>query len=231
MRMLTQGDKGSDVMFAQNLFNKIALANSLKDYLIPDCDFGPKTKKAILDFQKWFNARYGAFIPVTGDVCGATWRALDAGPYVSHTVRLIPQRSDTTCWEACMNMILGAALCREIPAAHVEADGSLKKDAASVRHYASMLGRRATPAPTSVVTLHGLVARRPAVVLGRSTRYPTGGHAIVVSGVWTDKTGDADVAVLRVFNPSPVNYGRVESSPYPRMMAERENFDADWVIA
>lgn len=232
MRNLAQGDNGTDVCFAQKLCNKFVTANDVGEYLTADGDFGPKTRDTVKAIQKWYKARYGAFIPTDGAIAGDTWRALGAAPGVTHPLKLVPQYNSTTCWEACMNMLLGSSKCREMPASMLGPNRLLLDDRNALQHYASLLGRSLASAPNSIRALQSLVSRRPIVVFGRSSQYATGGHAVVVNAVWWDKQADPDTAVIRVLNPSPVNRGRTEPSTYyPLMEVERDCFSPVWVVA
>ena len=231
MRDLKIGDKGTDVFFAQKLYNRFAIEHSFKNYLDQDGDFGNNTKKGMQEFQSWYRSRFGGSLPTDGSVNAAMWNALGATHGVSHSVKLVPQYNEYTCWEACINMLLGKNQCHEMPKDFLGSNRLLLDDSSAVHHFASMVRRQAMRPPTDPNALRLLLAVKPIVILGRSPRLPGGGHAVVVSAIWSAQSGDPFYSVLRVLNPWPANRGRVEPSGYPLMDVQSDSFEPVWVIA
>lgn len=220
MRTLQVGDKGSDVFFAQRLFNKFSLAEGFSTFLDPDGDFGNKTKNGIIEFQKWYRDRYGAYsVKPSGVIDNSTWQAMGANTGVSHKRAWIPQWDATSCWRACASSL--GYDTSTIAAYHVAADGTLKDNSTAIGAYASLIGRSVQVAPRSPKAMGAAIGQKPGVLLGSCFGYTGGGHAVVVSAVWSDKNFDPDVCVVRLFNPSPIKKGRTERcDTYPNVILE-----------
>lgn len=231
MRRLTVGDKGVDVYFAQRLFDDIAVTNGLKNYLEQDGDFGPKTKTAIIEFQTWYRSKHGPVVPLDGAIGTETWSALGAAAAIEHTVPMVPQQNSTTCWLACIRMLLGAATSTTVPASALNADGTLKADGPARTALATALGRRVIDAPRTLRGLYAALERRPGVLLGDCIGYATGRHAVVASGFYVDTALSSDLSVLRLHNPSPIGKGRIERASYPDIVLEKSyNFTPTHLI-
>jgi len=218
MRILRNGSKGVDVWFLQRLLNKAAARSGGKLHAIKeDGWFGDRTEKAVCAFQAQPRTPH---LAVDGVVGKHTWPALGLRVEIDHRVRLIPQRTNWSCWEAAASMVSAA---RGLPLSvgtsmqHMvyyltsgldgrEADAQLARE----------LGWRQLNHSPSLEELIFIMRRGPIYVSGNLTAIGSA-HAVVWGGLYSDRQPNG--TVIKVYNPSPVGSGSINRVFYNEMVS------------
>lgn len=202
MHVLREGQHTLHVFYMQGLLNKAMQTDGVRNAvpLKTDYRFGPRTKAAVVDFQ-----RRRRLSP--DGVCGPiTWAAL--GHVIKHEHVHIQKRgqpTDMSCWSAAATIILGNQSVGP-GFAQLFKDGSLKPTIENLQKYADGLGWSMLNMTPTVAVLRDIVRRRPVWI---AARHSTGGHVVVLSGVYGDANGEADRTCFRVHDPWPPNVGSV----------------------
>jgi hypothetical protein len=204
MKTISQGSKGSEVMFLQRHLNKRGAAPALAE----DADFGPKTKAAVIAFQ---HANH--VMPANGMVTGATWAKF--GPITEHIHRVVlyGQPTGMTCWSAAATMMSGTNQSIGAGTSTMFAGGGLEPSLANIEVFARGMGWRSLTnmsAPPPMQLIAGL-ARGPIWVVFQGTNFA---HAVVFSAVFSDGDQSGNGTVFTVYDPWPANVGTVYSTTY-----------------
>jgi hypothetical protein len=217
------GSRGFDVARLQLQLN---LQRVVPDLII-DGIFGPLTKTNVVSFQ-----RSRGLVPdgIAGPKTHAA-AAMDVKMSAfDNPIRLISQSTPTTCWAASTAMMTGstvAAVKAKTPPEMINEDGSLNHHAkddqgvATGMAFARIHGLHFYP-PMSwpVPLLLKKLARSPLMMdmLWNSADYAAGkgspGHMVVANSVVSDEDPNGDDTHLQIYNPLPVNVGKISWEQY-----------------
>lgn len=230
MTALRSGSRGPDVKKVQE---KLNTQLSPSPRLVPDGDFGPLTRNAVVRFQQ------AQWLVADGEVGPCTWNALmgtEAYPPILHTIPFIPQPTNTTCWAASTAMVTRSnvpAVIAKTPADLILPDGSLANFSETAdpvtgsARFAAAHGLTVVP-PTSWMPT-GLVAMLRAGplifdMLWDATTYVNGtgspGHMIAVVGIRGDNDQSGKGTTLRIFDPWAPTQGKKYSVGYFKWIQE-----------
>ncbi|HYP09384.1 MAG TPA: peptidoglycan-binding protein, partial [Bryobacteraceae bacterium] len=172
-----------------------------------DASFGPKTESAVKAFQKKMS------LPQTGVVNAQTWAMLGAKLEMIHHVTLFAQPTNMTCWSACATMLKGNVSVGP-GAADLSDKGGLLTSKENREAFAASWGLRSYfNLQPSVAAYSNFLPFSP-IIMG--VRWPTtGGHVVVVAGMWSDGTDQG--TTLLIYDPWPVNVGKVYTTPMLNM--------------
>lgn len=226
--MLHVGSRGFDVAVLQ-----LQLNTKDSSRLAVDGDFGPRTKTAVVAFQR------RSRIADDGIVGPLTHAALAKGltlSTVNHNITHIAQPTTTTCWAASTAMMTRSnvpAVRARTPPDMIAADGGLlnssESDQAIVTgtRYGNIHGLRChAPMSWTVGALVNALRRSPLMfdMLWASSDYAEGrgspGHMVVVSAVVSDNNTDGSGTHLLLLDPWRPNVGKVSWVEYRRWMNE-----------
>lgn len=226
---LSSGSRGFEVVVLQVQLNARGAAPALK----VDGSFGPKTKAAVIAFQK------KAGLATDGVAGPKTHAALAQGlnlTVANHNVTHIPQPTDSTCWAASTAMMTRSSVSTVIaktPPDMIASDGGLKNSSAtdqamvSGSKYAAIHGLRCNPPMSwSVGALANAVKRGPLMfdMLWNTGEYVQGkgssGHMIVVSAVVSDNDPTGKGTHLLVLDPWRPNVGKISWVEYQAWMQD-----------
>jgi len=153
---LRQGSRALPVKLLQRLLNKKGANPRLGE----DGIFGPKTRAGVLAFQ----AR--GRIAQDGVVGTATWARLGLTVDITHSMQLVPQPTNMTCWTAAATMIVGNMSVGP-GGARISSTGGLLPSLANVQRFAQSLGWVLYgPQTWTVRGLAALLSRRPLWAVG-----------------------------------------------------------------
>lgn len=204
MRTLMIGSRGADVMFLQVLLNR----NGAHPRVEEDGVFGRATQAAVVAYQ-----RAKRITPADG-VAGPATRA-SFGPLrqAHHRVTPFGQPDHVTCWSAAATIILGNRSVGSGPA-QTGADGGLGSSLGNVETFLDGLGwrmvnNRTSPSASSLI---GALQRGPlwATFVGTENF----GHAVVISGYYSNLAGDDDSTVFDIQDPWPPRHGAAYPTTY-----------------
>jgi hypothetical protein len=195
--------------------------------------FDAETLSAVKVFQQreWL-------IP-DGFVETTTWSALkDAEAFrkILFPVTLIPQENEEQCWAACTAMITRSSLA--------EVTGRTPEELADergLRNFSMANEDTLRVESDEFCYLHGLIARvltqnlSPAGLMeilsegpamlelaqarSRRSREAFNSHWVVIAGIRGDNHSTGDGTVVRIYDPEPVNEGKVESQLFSDFLA------------
>jgi len=230
MTVLKQGSRGEPVRRLQEALNRKLVPSPA---LVPDGDFGPRTRAAVVRLQaaNWL-VEDGEAGPCTQNV------AFDSEGHapILHAISLIPQPTPTQCWAASTAMITRSAVAAVVartPPDLIAADGGLRNfsetgDAMTGgRRYAAAHGLTVRPPMSwSVGLLRDALRAGPLMfdMLWRSNEYAAGtgspGHMIAVVGIRGDNDPSGRGTTLRILDPWPPNVGARYSVGYFKWIQE-----------
>ena len=205
MDLLQQGSRSDQVKLLQRLLNKRRV---VVPALAEDGTFGPKTRSAVAAFQG--SQRLNA----DGIAGSQTWRSLGIKYDITHSVRLFPQPTNSSCWSAAATMIMGNMSVG--PGGAAIPGGGLDPSPNNVLMFARGLGWRVHyPQTWSVSGLASLLRAKPVWAVGGGNS-PAGSwlHAIVLSALWSDGAEDGSGTLLRIHDPWPPHVGSVYARFY-----------------
>ncbi len=220
--LLKKGATGRVVKELQNLL-KLRLGSIVN--LKEDGVFGMNTWRAVLMFQK------REWLVEDGQAGPCTWAALrQTEQYkILHPVRLIPQHDSTSCWLAATSMLLNMSISRSsVPSSLIAGNGALFNDSELnspvhteqfAKHFNLQMYH---PQSWSAEGLASLLRMGPLAthILWNVSGYVNGmgsrGHFAVIAGIRGDGTSLG--TTLRIYDPLPVNRGRIKSYGYYRLM-------------
>lgn len=204
MRQLTMGSVGPDVMFLQCLLNK----NGANPVLVEDGTFGTGTKTAVISFQQ----RSRPTLTADGVVGSQTWSRFGALTERLHNVQQRGQPTNTTCWSVAASMILGNMSVSQ-GGANLTSNGSLQMPLENIETFLRGLNWRliSNQSRPPVSTLVNGLRMGPLWVAFEGGSFQ---HAVVLSGLYTDSSGDESATVFRIHDPWPPGRGSVYSSTY-----------------
>jgi hypothetical protein len=229
-QILRVGSKGPRVKTVQENLNLKLKPNP---HLVPDGDFGPLTRSAVLKFQreKW--------LVEDGVVGPCTWNALmETETYepILHTIPFIAQPTDSTCWAASTAMVTRTNVPNVIartPSDLILPDGSLANfsetnDAVTgpTRFADANFLKVKAPASWMPRALVSMLNQGPLIfdMLWNADEYTKGngspGHMIAVVGVRGDDDQSGFGTTLRIFDPWPPSKGKKYSVGYMKWMQE-----------
>ncbi len=201
MKTISRGYKGPEALFLQRLLNKRAGQSRV----VEDGDFGPRTHAAVVAFQQ-----ANGIAPANGVVSAAVWQRLGAAIEQEHRVTLFGQPTNMTCWSAAATMVVGNMSIDHGPA-RVGQGGGLEPPLENIETFVRSLGWSVLnnqSAPPAQVLIQGMT-RSPLWVAFEGGTFK---HAVVVSGIWSDRTNEG--TVLRIHDPWPPNRGTLYSTSY-----------------
>jgi hypothetical protein len=205
MRNLTQGDRGADVMFLQRMLNKRGASPRLGE----DGDFGPRTRDAVIAFQRNPANRIAA--PANGIADGRLWPRLGLAVEHVQSITLVGQPTNMTCWSAAATMMLGSNMSVGSGSAQTGTAGDLSMPIDNIETFLGGLGWRLinNMSAPPVDTFASGLSRGPLWVGFEGGHFR---HAVVISAIWSDNTDDG--TVMRVHDPWPVGSGTIYGTPY-----------------
>lgn len=202
MKVLHQSHRQvPEVVLLQRLLNlRLAPSPALKE----DGRFGPKTAKAVGDFQKQKH------LTQDGRVGPRTWKALGLTIDISHPVQLFPQPTGMSCWSAAGTMLFGNMSVG--PGAAALTAGGLSATPGNVRLFADSTGLTMHyPQTWTVQALAGLLKHHgPLWMAGAVPSL----HAFVIGSIWGDGAPDGSGTALLIYDPWPPGVGKVYSVVY-----------------
>lgn len=204
MDVIRRGAHGYKVKYLQRLLNKAILNERLPGrQLRLDGQFGDLTEAALRAYQRRHR-------PLTEDgIVGAnTWHALGHQIEGEHALPLIGQPSETTCWSAAASMILRDRSVRE-GGAELTAEGRLARGIDNLRAFARSLNWRQLNFTPTVPELVALVRSTPVWIAVEGDGW---GHAVAISGVYSDNNGNGEGTMFRIHDPWPEGQGRIYGS-------------------
>ena len=212
MEVIRRGQHGTAAKLAQLLLNDrlselIEVNGKPFVPLQTDGIFGPKSEKALIDFIA--RVMQVSRPPVIDD---DVWRRLGLKIEIDHRVPLVGQPLGGLCWSAAAAMILGGPMSVSPGGATLGKRDSLEPSLENVAVFGESLGWRLLNQSTqNLATFVDLLRRKPLWMAGQGTaasgrRY---GHAIVVSGLWSDGDSNGSSTLLRIHDPWPGPKGRI----------------------
>lgn len=194
-RTLRNGSRGSDVEFMQRLLVRA----DVRDRVAYPCSgtdglFGSETERAVRAFQ-----RRHTDLTADGVVGSRTWAALGLHSERLHPVTLIGQPDGTSCWSAAASMILGNMSVGAGEAGRT-AEGRLGNSFANIEAFARSLGWRMPDHTPNITELVSLLVRTP---LWIGVQGNGGGHAVALTGVYSDGDPSGQGTMVRDHDPSP----------------------------
>ncbi|GGE37371.1 hypothetical protein GCM10011360_26460 [Primorskyibacter flagellatus] len=212
---------------------KVNIRQNPTPLLVADGIFGPKTKAAVVAFQK---ARK---LVADGIVGPKTHAELDRpSPIVEieHQVTHIPQPTNTTCWAASTAMMTKSnvpAVIAKTPPDMIGASGGLKNSSGSDQaivtgtKYGMVHGLRCyAPMSWGTPAFVALIRRGPIMLdmLWKADEYAAGsaspGHMVVVAGVRSDGNPTGSGTFVKVLDPWAPNIGKISWERYDTWMQE-----------
>lgn len=213
MDVVKRGSRGTAALMAQMLLNcrlrELGERNGRPlEVLAEDGVFGPKSELALRDFIE-----RGMRISRPPVIDGAVWRSLGLKLEIDHRVPLIGQKGGGLCWQAAAEMVMGGQVTAGPGHAARDKRGALKADMENLIRFAESYRWRPVQPTTNVAVFAGLLRRRPIWMAGQGTALSGRqlGHAVVVSGMWSDGDPTGTTTLLRFHDPYPGPVGRIYS--------------------
>ena len=216
MEVVKRGSRGSCALMAQMLLN-----NRIRELgdrlgkpvppLVEDGVFGEKSEKALIDFLD--RGLRVSHRPVIDDVI---WRRIGLTVEIDHKVRLIGQSHGGLCWQAAAEMVLGGQVTVGPGSADTDKRGALQPDLENLQRFAESYGWRFSLPTLNAVAFAALARQSPIWIAGQGVagNGHAYGHAIVVSGMWSDGDPTGSTTLLRVHDPWPGPVGRIYHVAY-----------------
>lgn len=211
MDVVKRGSRGTAALMAQMLLNcrlrELGDRNGRPvDALAEDGVFGEKSERALRDFIE-----RGMRVSRPPVIDGGVWRSLGLKLEIDHRAPLIGQKGGGLCWQAAAEMVLGGNVTAGPGSALRDARGALKPDMENLRRFAESYRWRPLQPTTNVAVFASLLRRRPIWMAGQWTALNgrQWGHAVVVSGMWSDGDPTGTTTLLRFHDPYPGPVGRV----------------------
>ncbi|WP_240096778.1 peptidoglycan-binding protein [Thermomonas flagellata] len=210
MRTLYRGSHGHDVEFMQCL---LVRADTREHADLPysgsDGRFDGECERAVRAFQR----RHPGLV-VDGVVGPQTWTALGLRHQREHPIRLFGQPDGMSCWSAAATMILGNTMSVGRGRASLGLRGGIIADLDNLDTFARGLGWRMPNRSLGVQELVGLLLRMPLWIgtIYRDGANHLGGHAVVLSGVYSDGDPSGQGTMVRIHDPWPPGRGTVYGS-------------------
>ena len=201
MDELRRGAQGFRVKYLQRLLNKATAHDRLADRALRlDGVFGERTETALRGFQRRHR-------PLIEDgIAGLnTWQALGLQIENEHPLPLVGQPTNTTCWSAAASMILRDRSVTEGDAI-LTAQGRLARGIDNLAAFARHLRWRQLDYTPTVPELAGLVNETPVWIAVEGAGW---GHAVALSGVYSDAGPAGDGTMFRIHDPWPSGQGRI----------------------
>lgn len=227
MPILRRGSSGPDVAALQTALNASLVPSP---NLTPDGQFGGLTDTAVRKFQ---TERRIASDGVVGPITECVLRGGRRGPPTIHSVQLVAQPTDSTCWAASTAMMKGstpAAIIAKTPPEMIGKSGGLKNasdkadNVTENARYAAVHGLRYSPPQSYMVQAFvAMVIRSPVMLnmLWNAGQYSAGagspGHMIVVYGVDSDGQPDGKGTLLHVRDPWSPRIGKTTQVSYYKL--------------
>ncbi len=204
MDILRRGAHNFKVEFLQRLLNKAAVRERVPGRpLRVDGRFGEATETALKAFQ----VRHRPLVN-DGEAGINTWQALGLQTEHEHHIRLLGQPDGDTCWSAAASMIFGDRSVSR-GRADLTAAGQLVRGVDNVGVFARSLGWQLLNHSPEVSELVGIIGRTPVWIGVEGDGW---GHAVVLSGAYTDGGPSGDGTMFRIHDPWPPGRGRIYGS-------------------
>ncbi|QIL20365.1 peptidoglycan-binding protein [Thermomonas sp. HDW16] len=204
MRTMRRGSHGFDVEFMQRLLVR-ADTREHADYPFYGSDgrFDGETDRAVRAFQR----RHPGLV-VDGVVGPQTWSALGLRTQREHNITRRGQPDGNSCWATAAGMIEARNMATPGSVALTET-GRLRDEIGNIETFARTLGWRMPNHSPPVPELVSMLARTP---LWIGVTNEVGGHAVVLSGVYSDGDPSGHGTMVRVHDPWPPGHGSVYGS-------------------
>lgn len=217
MELVKRGSHGTAARMAQLLLNDrlaelVEVGGRPFVPLQTDGIFGPKSERALVDFIA--RVMQMSRPPV---VDADVWRRLGLQVEIDHRVPLVGQPIGGLCWSSAAAMILGGPMSVSPGQAQLNGRHALEPSLENVELFGQSLGWRLLTQSTYDLTLFTQLLRRtPLWMAGQGAgahgrRY---GHALVVSGLWSDGDRNGSSTLLRIHDPWPGPHGRIYDTWY-----------------
>ncbi len=213
MEVVKRGSRGTAALMAQMLLNcrlrELGDRNGKPvEVLAEDGVFGEKSERALRDFFE-----RGLRVSRPPLIDAGVWRGLGLQLEIDHRVPLIGQKQSGLCWQAAAEMVLGGRVTVGPGLAARSPRGALQPDMENLKRFAESYRWRALPPTTNVRVFAELLRRRPIWLAGQGTAASGRqlGHAVVVSGMWSDGDPTGTTTLLRFHDPYPGPVGRIYS--------------------
>lgn len=213
MEVVKRGSRGTAALMAQMLLNcrlrELGDRNGRPvEVLAEDGVFGEKSERALRDFIE-----RGMRISRPPLIDAGVWRRLGLQLEIDHRVPLIGQKHGGLCWQAAAEMVLGGRVTAGPGFAMRDPRGALKPDMENLKLFADSYRWRPLQPTTNVRAFADLLRQRPIWLAGQGTALSGRqlGHAVVVSGMWSDGDPTGTTTLLRFHDPYPGPAGRIYS--------------------
>jgi hypothetical protein len=211
VRTLRNFSQGIEVWLLQRYLNRwVTRTNGRLRPVNEDGRFGNQSEAAVRRFQAQTTRPRLAEDGVVGP---RTWAALGLNVEIDHPVRLIPQNSSWSCWNAAITMISETRGVRQSIMTgpdHMQYYlTSGMSGVAADQALARELGWRVLDHSPELQELISILRRTPIYVGGRLT---ASSHAVVFGGLFSDGTPDG--TMIKVYNPAPLGKGLIHPMWY-----------------
>jgi hypothetical protein len=209
----------------------------------PDDLYNEETQRAVRQYQELEGLVCNGIVETT------TWNALmekeSHFPFY-HSVNLVPQPDENSCWKACMQMITGKDfhqiendtprnLFDERGLYNMSLPSGMNLTDASIA-FANAHGMRFVIFNSKPLCseLYGIIPAGPVMVEfeegGRSRRLREAfnSHWVVIADMRGDDDSSGMGTVVRIYDPEPVNQGSVYAEIYGRWLASADIHRAFW---
>jgi hypothetical protein len=211
VRTLGNFSQGVEVWFLQRILNRwVTRTNGRLRPVTEDGRFGNEIEAAVRRFQAQARPR----LVEDGVVGPRTWSALGLQIEIDHPIRLIPQNSNWSCWNAAVTMkseTRGGRQSIMTGPDHMQYYlSSGMSGVAADQALARELGWRVLDHSPELQELISIMRRTPIYVGGRLTAATS--HAVVFGGLYSD--GLPDGTMIKVYNPAPLGTGLIHPMRY-----------------
>jgi len=204
VKILRRGSRGIEVEYLQRLLNKDVTRDRSARSLVVDGIFGETSHAAVRNYQERHQA-----LAADGIVGNNTWRALGLIIEKEHPrVILFGQPTGTSCWSAAATMILGNQSVGP-GGATLTNSGTLRDSMQNLQTFSRSLGWQMINHSPTVLEMVRLVQRTPVWIGAGGSNW---GHAVVLSGVYSDGDSRGEGTIFRIHDPWPQGRGRIYGS-------------------
>ncbi len=217
MRTVRRGMNGFEVGYMQYLLNKARIQDGVGGNAIFDSGiFDQATENAVRAFQQRRR------IVVDGIVGPQTWHTLGLRTEREHGITLFGQPTGTSCWSAAATMILGNQSAGP-GRARLAPTGEIYTSVENIREFARSYGWQALNHTPGILEMVHLVQRTPVWITASGDGW---GHAVVLSGVYSDGDIRGNGTFFRIHDPWPPRRGKIYYSiPNPIMLFSSDGLE------
>jgi hypothetical protein len=211
MEIVKRGSRGDAALMAQMLLNDRLIElgegelGGYFDPLVTDGIFGKKSEALLVAV---IAAKERMSLPPVIDA--RMWKALGLKIEFEHRITLVGQYKGGMCWNAAAAMILGGPMSVTSGGALLGKRQTLQPGEDNIRTFADALGWRIVPPPLPFPVFVAKLRAAPLWMAGEASfGRTTAGHAMVVSGLWSDGDPSGGTTLLRIHDPWPGPRGRI----------------------